>query len=289
MVNMAARRPSKKRNALLVFEFLTKEASKRLVAGDSEGASTVINLMKEAFANGKELHKEYRLANAMLVAKVSSRNVAERVLSEAKKAACSLDENALEEEKTRLIAEIDRLVDAKGFVYEAQLPDYRIRSTIGTLIHDWRSSSPDFARLAQYEEQIVEHLSSQAADVQEDDEMEKMSIGERRALLSVMSRKLEEKWGNSLSREQKALLRDYALGKSNEYMLERLNVLKKQVISCLEEQLASPEAKTSEYYHDRLVESKNVVEANTFDSVDDKSISMGMLYIKLLSETSEEK
>lgn len=286
---MAARRPSKKRNALLVFEFLTKEASRRLVEGDNDGANVVIKLMKEAFASNKELHKEYRLANAMLVAKVSSRNVAERVLSEAKKAACSIDERQLDAEKTKLIADIDRLIDDKGAVYEAQLPDYRMRATIGTLIHDWRSSSPDFARVAQYEEQIVEHLSNQNDEVEHDSELDKMSIGERRALLSVMSRKLEEKWGNSLSKDQKALLRDYALNKDSNQMIEKLNALKSNVITCLEEQLNSSEAKSSEYYRDRLLQSKQAVEANVFESVDDTAIGLGMLYIKLISEASEDK
>lgn len=285
---MKARRPNKKRNALLVFEFLTKEASKRLISGDNDGSNKIISIMKKAYAAGTELHKEYRLANALLVTSVSSQAVASRIMNEAKVTSQKIDDSKLNAEKTELIKQIEKYVDPTGSIYEAQLSDYKLRSTIGTLLSDWRTGSEDFAKFAQYEDQVMEHLISKRtiSESGTHDEHDNMSQGERRALISIMSRKLEDRWGNSLNKDQKSLLRDYALAKEPTTLINKLNRIREEAIKCLEE-CKSNDPKES-YFNNRLAESKKVIEDKKFDVVDDDAVSLGLLYLKLVAESKEE-
>lgn len=286
---MGARRTNKKRNVLLVFEFLTKEASRRLVAGDNEGSNKVLSVIKQAYAPGTELHKEYRLANALLVTSVSSSSVASRILTEARCASKALDHDKLDAEKTQLIVSIGKLIDPTGALYEAQLSDYRLRSTIGNLLSDWRNGTDDIGRQAQYEDQLIEHLTYRSTpETVDEDEADKMSVGERRALISVMSRKLEERWGNALTKDQKSLLRDYVLAKDPTQLLDKLNRIREDALKAIDECSNIP-GSTSEYFTKRLNESKLAIADKRFETVDDESVSIGLLYLKLIAESEEKE
>lgn len=285
---MTARRPNKKRNALLAFEFLTKEASRRVVAGDNDGADRVISLIKECFAPGTELHRELRLARSLCVTRVSSPAVAAHILTEARVITRKIDGVKVNEEKTKLIARVEREVDASGIVYEEALPNYRLLSTIGTLISDWRTGSDDLTRIATYEDQLMEHLTSvDVAEVVADDATANMSAGERRALIAIMSRKLEEKWGGSLTKDQKSLLREYVLAKEPEVLLERLRSIQTSAVKCLDECRVLPEK--TDYFVERIDDSKHAITTHVIDEVNDETVGLGLLYLKLIAEAAEEE
>ncbi len=284
---MSARRPNKKRNALLVFEFLTKEASRRVVAGDNDGAGRVISLIKEAYATGTELHRELRLARSLYVTKVSSPAVAAHILTEARSASKSLDVRRLDSEKTNLIARIERDLDQSGTLYEEQHTDYRLLATIGTLLSDWRAGSDDLQRIAEYEDHLMEHLTTPiTVSVVEEDPSDKMSVGERRALIAIMSRKLEEKWGRSLTKDQKSLLREYVLAKNVSTLLERIRSIQSEAIKCLD--TCRTMAEKTDYFVGRVEESKKTIVGHVINEVNDETVGLGLLYLKLIAETTEE-
>jgi hypothetical protein len=286
---MAKRRASKKRNALLVFELLTKEASRRVIAGDNDGARQVVALIKEAFAPGSELHRELRLARSLYLTKVSSPAVAAHILTEARSASNSLDVVKLHAEKTNLIARIEREIDQSGSLYEDQHQSYRLLSTIGTLLSDWRSNDKDLGRIAQYEDQLMEHLTSPASPglVLEEDPSDKMSTGERRALIAIMSRKLEDKWGRALTKDQKSLLREYVLAKNPNALLERIRFIKSEALKCLDS--CRSMAEKTDYFVGRVDESKNAILAQNIDEVNDETVGLGLLYLKLIAEATNEE
>jgi hypothetical protein len=282
---MSARRPNKKRNALLVFEFLTKEASRRVVAGDNDGANRVIALIKEAYAPGTELHRELRLARSLYVTKVSSPAVAAHILTEARSLSKSLNGFKLDTEKTQLIARIERDLDQSGTLYEDQHQDYRLLATIGTLLSDWRVGT---GRVAQYEDQLMEHLTTTApAPVVEEESADRMSAGERRALIAIMSRKLEEKWGKALTKEQKSLLREYVLAKDPNALLDRIRGIRESAVKCLDACRSLSEK--TEYFVSRVDESKKAIASHVIDEVNDETVGLGLLYLKLISEATDEE
>lgn len=284
---MSARRPNKKRNALLVFEFLTKEASRRVVAGDNDGANRVLEVIKEAFAPGTELHRELRLARSLYVTRVSSSAVAAHILTEARNVSKKLDAKKLEEEKTRLIARVERDLDQSGTLYEDQHPNYRLLATIGTLLSDWRVGTEDLGRVAQYEDQLMEHLTAAPAPIAEDSEpQDKMTAGERRALIAIMSRKLEEKWGKALTKEQKTLLREYVLSKDTSALLERIRGIRADAVKCLDTCRSLPEK--TDYFVSRVDESRKAISEHVIDQVNDETVGLGLLYLKLIAEATDE-
>ena len=285
---MSARRPNKKRNALLVFEFLTKEASRRVVAGDNDGANRVIALIKEAYAPGTELHRELRLARSLYLTKVSSSAVAAHILTEARNVSKSFNAKRLEDEKTSLIARVERDLDQSGTLYEEQHPNYRLLATIGTLLSDWRVGSEDLGRVAQYEDQLMEHLTSPALEAApEEDPADKMTVGERRALIAIMSRKLEEKWGRALTKDQKSLLREYVLAKDPNALLERIRSIKENALKCLDS--CRSIAEKTDYFVGRVEQSKKAIACHVIDEVNDETVGLGLLYLKLISEASDEE
>lgn len=281
---MSARRPNKKRNALLVFEFLTKEASRRVVAGDTDGANRVISVIKEAYAPGTELHRELRLARSLYVTKVSSHAVAAHILTEARNVSKKLDAKKLDEEKTQLIARVERDLDQSGTLYEEQHTDYRLLATIGTLLSDWRVGSEDLGRVAQYEDQLMEHLTTAAVAVVEEDQGEKLSAGERRALIAIMSRKLEEKWGKALTKDQKILLREYILAKDVSSLLERIRSIRENAVKCL----GGVRKEGTPYFENRVDEAVKAIAEHKLDEVNDETVGLGLLYLKLIAEATEE-
>lgn len=287
---MGVRRTNKKRNALLVFEFLTKEAARRLVAGDNSESKNILSFIKQAYAPGTELHKELRLANALLVTNVSSTSVASRILTEARTASKNIDQQKLDAEKTQLISCIEKYIDSSGQLYEVQLTDYRLRSTIGNLLSGWRVGVEDIGRQAQYEDQLIEHLTARRtnSDVVKEDESDKMSTGERRALISVMSHKLEERWGKALTKDQKSLLRDYVLAKDPSQLLPKLNRIRENALKSIDD-CSNITGSTTEYFSKRLSESKKVITEKQFETVDDESISLGLLYLKLIAESADKE
>lgn len=285
---MSARRPNKKRNALLVFEFLTKEASRRVVAGDNDGAERVISLIKEAYAPGTELHRELRLARSLYVTRVSSPAVAAHILVEARGASKSLNAVKLDSEKTSLIARIERDLDQVGTLYEEQHPDYRVISTIGTLLSDWRVGTDDLQRVALYEDQLMERLTTPLVEAKADeDPTEKMSPGERRALIAIMSRKLEEKWGRALTKDQKSLLREYVLAKDPSALLERIRGIRETALKCLD--TCKSLSEKTDYFVGRVEESKRAIVSHVIDEVNDETVGLGLLYLKLIAEASDEE
>jgi hypothetical protein len=218
---------------------------------------------------------------------VSSPAVAAHILTEARSITKAIDASKLELEKTKLIARIEREVDPTGVVYEEQLTNYRLLSTIGTLISDWRVGSDDLQRIASYEDQLMEHLTAVVvAPVVTDDPSDRMSAGERRALIAIMSRKLEEKWGAALTKDQKSLLREYVLAKEPASLLERLRSIQTSVVKCLDECRVLPD--NTDYFVERVDDSKRAVASHAIDEVTDETVGLGLLYLKLIAESKEE-
>ncbi len=202
---------SKKRNSALVYEFLVRWMSTALVEGRDSEAKVALGIIKKHYRPGTELYKEYRLAESLVKATVSSSGTAASILSEAKRAARAHDMKRLNEEKFRLITEIHSTVKDPLF-WDRPVPLYKTIATVQTLINDWRKDPRDIdlIRLAEYEDQIVTWLQERKDSPKKLEEM-KGNAGEDRLILRIMSRKLEEKYGNSLTALQRTIMKEYIL------------------------------------------------------------------------------
>lgn len=284
---MSGKNHNKRRNSGLLYEFLVRSISQSLVEGDKKRSNVSLRLVKRHFRPGTELHKEFRLINALVRTTVSSEAVAASIVQEAKRAARSHDLTALDREKSLLINNINRAVNDPDF-FDQQVSEYRMYATVQTLLNDWRSPAGDLGRMAKYEDQLVQWLvSPKQADP--DHAIDADGPGTGRLLMKVMMRKLNEKYAGALTEDQRALVRAYAFSTANSDPLSirmKLEEIKRKLI--VEIDGFSSGSGGDEYIGKKLVEARQRLEQERLDVVDDDTVTRFMLYAKLNDELTSE-
>jgi len=223
-----------------MYEFLVKHVTECLVENDIAQAKKTTKLIKKHFKKGTELYREFRLFNALINTYVEDRDIAGRIISEAKNAARSYNREALDKEKSLLIRSINHTFKSPNF-YNKQIKEYKTYATVQTLINDWRSDMTyDIARTAIYESSMTDFLLQPK---------EKNILAEQKTkdadpfTVGLMLRKFETKYENVLNNEQIALINSYVYSeKSNdkatvEEQVEKIRMTSLNAIqSCLVEQ-----------------------------------------------------
>jgi len=209
---------NKKRSATFVHEALVRTIAQGLVEGNKKLSSKALKILKRRFKQGTELYKEFRLANSLLRTTVSSETVAGSIIQEAKRAARSHNASALEKEKSLLIHDINASLGAS--VFEQHVPDYTDRATVATLINDWRSDVSDIERLALYEDKLVKMLMVPKVQLQES--FVSGDLVEDDFVMTLMSKKIDEKYGDVLSETQKRVMKSYVTEKETESTLRKV-------------------------------------------------------------------
>lgn len=287
---MSSKAHNKKRNTGLLYEFLVLSISQAVVQNDTRRSNAALRLIKRHFKPGSELYKEYRLINSLLKTTVKSEAVAASILQEAKNAARAHDVKLLDKEKSLLIGAINKGLNDENF-YDAQVNEYKILATIQTLINDWRTPGADLSRLAQYEDAIVTWLvTEKVTAVDHDLSTDAESPGTSRLLMKLMMKKLNEKYAGVLSSEQKHLLRAYAFSTANDDPKSihlKLEEIRDNLLRQID--VYTDKSNDTEYVNKKLAETRQLIESETLEGVDDATVTRFMLYTKLSSElTSEE-
>lgn len=287
---MSSKAHKKKRNTGLLYEFLVQVISSSLVEGDQKSSSKALKILKKHFRNrpDNELYKEFRLIHALRKTTVSSDAVASSILQEAKLAVRSHDGMKLDRQKSLLIKDINHTLNSDDF-YDQQVNEYRFLATIQTLFNDWKNPSADLHRIAMYEDQVVKYLTSEkqklAEHVVADD-----NTGSNRLLMKVMMRKLNEKYEGVLTNEQKSLVKAYAWSAANDdpdSIKKKLEEIKQSLLESIDgyENAESP----NEFLRNKLVDVKEKLVNESFDSINDDTVTRFMLYTKLTEELAPEE
>lgn len=195
---------NKKRNVGLIYEQLIRYTSKCLLEGKTNKAEIAMQIMKEHFAPGTELYREFRLFNALVQTTVPSEALAIRVLDEAKQAATSHDAKKLDIEKSYLIKSINKRLDFPGF-FDMRIPEYRKFATVQTLLNDWRLNNSTLSPIkAEYESKTIGYLTENKKTSFPTKKSEVTSLS-----LRLMQEKLERKYSSTLNSEQISLINLY--------------------------------------------------------------------------------
>ena len=277
---------NKKRNTGLLYEFLVRTISQALVDDDKKKSSKALKIVKSHFRPGSELYKEFRLINSIMKTTVSSDAVAASILGEAKAAARTHNTAELDREKSLLIRSINHQLNDDHF-YDQHIREYRTFATVQNLINDWRSSSPDLSRLAEYEDQVVKWLTSAKQEPNEQIVAES-SAGSSRLLMKIMMNKLSEKYDGTLTTEQKSLIKAYAFsaanGDDNKTVLLKLKEIRENLLTAIDKYVDDNDNK-EKYLSNKLTEVKEQL-LNEVSAPDDNTVAEYMLYIKLIDELS---
>lgn len=278
---MSSKIHNKKRNVGLLYEFLIRAAASAIVEGDVTKSARALQILKKHFSSGP-LHKEFKLFNSLIKAQISSESVASSILREAREAAKDYNDSELNRAKTRLINEINRTFDDPTF-WDAEISNYRIYATIGTLISEWRqpTGKVDILKLAEYEDALVKWLTENK-DAPQQLQSGKYD-GTEKLALRIALKKFNEKY-SSLLPEQKELVRTWALSQQSGKTDAITRVLSEVRSRTL---LAIDRASGDEDMHVLSSELKEVREklvTESFDNINDEMIKRFMLYAKLRSE-----
>ena len=282
-----SRAHNKKRNTGLLYEFLVRTISQALVEGNQRRSSLALRLVKRHFKPGTQLHREYRLINALVRTTVSSEAVAASILQEAKLAARAYDLKQLDREKSLLISNINKVIGDQDF-YDQPVNEYRTFATVQTLLNDWRDPNRDLGRLAQYEDQLIRHLVTEKSEGA-DPVLSEDSPGEGRLLMKVMMRKLNEKYAGVMSEEQRQLLRAYAFSTASddpESIRLKLVEVRGRLLAEIDGFLS--DNPRTEYLGSKLDEARQRIEAEGLQAVDDDTVTRFMLYTRLSRELTSE-
>lgn len=284
-----SRSHNKKRNTALLYEFLVRSISTALVEGDKRASSIGIKILKKYFKPGTQLHKEFRLFNALAKTTVTSDNVSTNIITEAKAAQAHLDLEALDLEKSRLIRSINHMIKDENF-YDQPINEYRMYATIQTLFNEWRkpSGTSDIAGVAKYEQQLRDWLLTEKKGNEQlinDD-----SPGTSRLLMKVMMKKLNEKYNTALNSEQREIIRSYAFSaaKDDQTTIKRkLNEIKGNLLASME--TYAGKNGENRFLNSKIEDARKRIVEESLEIVDDSTVSRFMLYSALNEELNGEE
>lgn len=222
-------RHNKKRNAGLLYEFLLRSISRSLVEQDDKKAEKSKKLIKKYFASNTELHKEYRLINALVNVPVGSESLAALVLEEARAAALNFDGKKLRSEKDSLIRDINHFYGT-DVVYAESVQNYKEYATASSLVQYWRGEKNlDIGTVTQYKRVLLELLSSSP----DNSDIENTDPNVDALVVKIASDKLRKKYESKLSKKQSEILNEYAFGKDHSKLKKRILEICDQACSTL--------------------------------------------------------
>jgi hypothetical protein len=279
---MTASKHNKRRNSLLIYEFLVRTISRSIVDDDKKKSAAALKILKKHFKPGTELYKEFRLMNALVKTTVSSEHTAASILSEVKTAVSKFDLDKLDREKSILIRNINHILNDENF-YDQHINEYRTFATIQTLLNEWRSNNKDLYRVAQYEDQIMKMLVTEKVQNEEATIAEDTS-GTARLLMKVMTKKLNEKYNGILNEQQKSLIKAYAYSTASEDQTSiklKLQEIKSELVGLIDGYESEVQ---NNYLKNKLEETKSTLLGESLELVDDETVTRFMLYSKLRDE-----
>jgi hypothetical protein len=144
---------NKKRNTLFLYESLVREYTKAKLDNDPRKLQEISNLFVEYFSDGKVLKEELKIYKAVLETKNVDKELAERILTEAKRMYAGLGMDKVFQQQSSLIAKVNRKLTPKFFAN--YVPNYKDIATLQQIFGD-KTSIP--ARMLM-ERQTIEKMT----------------------------------------------------------------------------------------------------------------------------------
>jgi len=285
---MGSKAHNKKRNSILIYEFLVRTISRALIENDKKKSSAALKILRRHFKPGTELYREFRIMNALFKTTVSSEHVAGSILREAKTAAAAIDFSALDRQKSLLIKAINHTLNDDQF-YDQQISEYRTFATIQTLLNEWRSQEKDIETLAKFEDHLVKWLVTEKAETP-DSTITEDTGGTSRLLMKVMTKKLNEKYSGVLNEQQKSLVKAYALSAASDdprTIQLKLEEIKSDLSKMIDTYVMQDNH--NDYLRNKMIETKQQLLSESLEEVNDETVTRFMLYSRLKNELETEE
>jgi len=263
---------NKKRNVGVIHEQLVRYVGSAIIQNDNDSATKAVAILTKHFKPGTELHKEFRLFNALVNAPMGDMSLANRIVSEARNAASSHDNQKLSQEKSSLIKSINHTLSEEKF-YDIRVPNYKLYATVQSLLDSWRGSNVlEITESAKYEHNLCEWIARNPEPESKQEAVDPL-------VYRMMLKKFQEKYGKELLPAQKRVVEN-ALIKGKGSMTNELNVAQEEAVRSLKEFKKNCDNKYLLEKIDRVVASVE----NFSSESDEKKLSRTLQLIELVSE-----
>jgi len=229
---------NKKRNTAFIFEALSHEMTKAIVSKDVEKKTTVVSIVKEHFRKGTQLRKELDLFQSLSVSSEAEKDMASRLVQEARTQHSSINKDKLFQEQTALINSINKRLSKN--VFSNFVGNYKHLATISKMFSDDVSVK---------ERMLLEDTVASA--ISKETEIDTMkSVDE--VVYKTFVQKFNEEYSSILPEEQKELLKRYVSSISDNgvefkmYLNEEVGRLKEKVQESLKSEEISSDKEMTE-------------------------------------------
>jgi|TARA_R110000744_G_scaffold254696_1_gene370278 hypothetical protein len=189
-------RHNKKRNTAFVFEALVREATVAVMKENYEIKDKAVALIKKHFAPGSVLYKDLQNYRSLYENQNLPREIAEKIVKEAKLASRVMDPHGLFVSQSDLITDVNKELTPE--VFNNFVPNYRTLASIAQMFSD--KSSPKNAVIL--ENNIINNMTLS------EDKQETLEPIDNLVLNSFIT-KFNEKYHRDLLENQKILLNYY--------------------------------------------------------------------------------
>jgi len=243
---------NKKRNIGLLNEFFAQYIASAVVNFRYDDVEKAKSLWREHVISNKELSKELKLFDILYKNKYKDRNVAYNLLQNVKEHVRTLDQDAIEIAKTRLLHEINSQLNDPSF-FDKSIENYRTNATIQLLMNTWRgdNKSSMFSEVSKLEDQILEHLTKAQEKLPPFDAslLNKTQEDIDQIVVNVFREKIDHKYSEILNDEQKKLVGLYVFSKNQKEakatLVETLSSLRDKTLQGIEKELKTKSKKAS--------------------------------------------
>ena len=191
-------RHNKKRNTAFLYEVLVRELTKASLRSDENTKVVISSIFKEHFGSKSVLAKELSLYRAVSSTSGVDKETAERILSEVKRVYHSLSREDVHDEQSEVIGKINKDLSKK--IFNNFVPNYK---SLASIYQMFNSKTPINQKIM-LEKNVVDKMSTAGGLHEPLKPIDNLTY-------KVFVNKFNEKYGNSLNENQKALLSRYVV------------------------------------------------------------------------------
>lgn len=258
---------NKKRNTAFVYEALINEATVAVLKNDNERSKKVVDLVRKHFTNDSNLKKDLECYKSLCENQGLESDMSQKILKEAVISKRMIDPQALFDEQTQMINDVNRNLSPS--IFNNFVPNYKTLATINKMFN---TNSPKEKVIL--ESKIVENMSySVETDVEQ-------PIVDNVVYKTFVS-KFNEKYEDDLLEEQKFLLSHY-ISSFTDNSLE-LKMFLNDEIGRLKEKLNKAKS-IDDIKNDKAMASKAEQVVQKLDSYSQETISENVIMTVLKTQ-----
>jgi len=193
---MMRNKHNKKRNVAFIYEALTLTITESIINKDDDKKNKAMAIVKEFFDN-TEIAKEHDIYRSILGCKGIEKDVAEKIIQEAKRRHDTLDKQKLFSEQTALIKMINKNLDTE--LFGTFVPSYKSLATISQMF----SVDVSIRDRVLLEGKVIEDMISE--EKREEKRLEQID----EIVMNKFLEKFNDKYSSVLSENQRTLLMKY--------------------------------------------------------------------------------